>query len=277
MKIVVCIKQVPDTTEVRLDPQTGTMIREGVPSIINPDDRTAIEAALALKDEHSGSTVTLLSMGPPQAEAALREGLAMGADAAILVSDKAYGGSDTWATSNVLAASIQKIGDFDLVLCGRQAIDGDTAQVGPQIAERLGLPQVTYVSRIFLNAGSLPDASLSDANLSAACLQVHRALEDGYQVVEAALPCLLTVVKELNSPRYPSIKGIFEAYREKTVLRWGQAELAIPADRIGLRKSPTNVRRTFSPQVRQAGVVLANADRDTARQLVELLLDRHVL
>jgi electron transfer flavoprotein beta subunit len=203
MKIVVCIKQVPDTTEVRLDPKTGTLIREGVPSIINPDDKSGLEAALRLKDE-IGAKVTVITMGPPQAEKALKEALAMGADEAILLSDRAFAGADTWATSSTLAAAIRKL-DYDLIIAGRQAIDGDTAQVGPQIAEHLNLPQVSYVEDLERDGDSLI---------------LKRVFEDGYHKVKVKMPCLITTLSEMNKPRYMSVSGVLDAYREKEVIKW---------------------------------------------------------
>jgi len=188
MKIIVCIKQVPDTTEVRIDQKTGTLIREGVPSIINPDDKSGIEAALVLKEKY-GAHITLLSMGPDQAELALIEGLAMGADRAILLSDRAFAGSDTWATSLALAYAIKKI-DYDVIICGRQAIDGDTAQVGPQIAEHLSLPQVSYVTSIEKEENSL---------------KVKKVFEDFSQNIRIKMPCMITVLKEINQPRYMTV------------------------------------------------------------------------
>ena len=182
MKIIVCVKQVPDTNEVRINQETGTLIREGVPSIINPDDKNALEAALVLKDE-TGAEVSVVSMGPPQAADALKEAIAMGADHAYLVSDRAFGGSDTWATATILAAAIEKIGDYDLILCGRQAIDGDTAQVGPEIAEFLGIPQITYAKHIECDGESL---------------NVTRFTETGDYKIRTKLPVLLTAIKELN-------------------------------------------------------------------------------
>ena len=197
MKIVVCAKQVPDTTEVKLDPKTNTLIRDGVPSIINPDDKAGIEAALQLK-EKVGGTVTVVSMGPPQADAALREALAMGCDEAILVTDRAFGGADTWATSSTIAAALKKL-DYDVIITGRQAIDGDTAQVGPQIAEHLGIPQVSYAEEI--------------VEAEEGKLVVKRQFEDRYHIIEVKTPCLITALAELATPRYMTVHGIFEAYR----------------------------------------------------------------
>ena len=211
MNIVVLIKQVPDTTDVKIDPKTGTLIREGVPSIINPDDKHAIEEALQLKEKFGGK-VTVISMGPPQAVDALRESKAMGVDDNILLSDRAFAGADTWATSYTLAAAIKKVGEYDIIICGRQAIDGDTAQVGPQVAECLDLPQITYVRKIDIEGKKLT---------------AERALEDGFERIETQLPALITVIKDLNKPRYPSVRGIVEACREAEYPVW-TARISMP-------------------------------------------------
>ena len=192
MNIVVCLKQVPDTTAVKIDPKTGTLIRDGVPSIINPEDKHALEAALEIKDRH-GAHITVVSMGPLQAQNALREALCMGADEAILISDRAFAGSDTLATSKTLAGAIRKL-NYDIIFAGRQAIDGDTAQVGPEIAEHLNIPQVTYVEGIEVKDDSLI---------------INRALENGYELLEVKQPVLLTAIKELNEPRYMNVRNIF--------------------------------------------------------------------
>ena len=225
MKIVVCIKQVPDTNEVKLDPVKGTLIRDGVPSIINPDDKAGLEAALQIKDE-TGATVTVISMGPPQADAALREALAMGADEAYLVTDRAFGGADTLATSYTVAAGIAKIGDFDLIIAGRQAIDGDTAQVGPQIAEWLDIPNVSYAEDIKVDGDSIV---------------VKRQYDDRYHTVRVQMPCLVTALGEMNTPRYMTPGGIFDAYREKEVHIITRADVDVDDDKLGLKGSPTNV------------------------------------
>lgn len=262
MKILVCIKQVPDTNEVKLDPKTGTLIRDGVPSIINHDDKNALEEALKLKDTMKDVHITVISMGPPQADVAMREALAMGADDAILLSDRAFGGSDTWATSYIIAEAIKKIGDYDLIFCGRQAIDGDTAQVGPQIAEKLGIPQITYVQK-FEIAGD-----------KVIC---ERALEDGYQVIETKMPCLLTAIKELNQPRYAYATGVFDAYSIKDVKVWGVNDIKIDTTKAGLNGSPTNVYRTFSPEPKGAGVMLEGADKNTVTDLFSRLKAKHII
>ena len=217
MKIIVCIKQVPDTNEVKLDPVTGTLIREGVPSIINPDDKAGLEAALALKDQY-GAHVTIVSMGPPQADLALREALAMGADEAILVTDRAFGGADTWATSSTIASAIENL-EYDLIITGRQAIDGDTAQVGPQIAEHLGLPNISYAEDLKIEGDSVV---------------VKRQYEDRYHIIKCKMPCLITALSEMNQPRYMTPGGIFDAYREKEVKVWTRPDLKVDDSNIGL-------------------------------------------
>jgi electron transfer flavoprotein beta subunit len=262
MKIIVCIKQVPDTNEVKLDPKTGTLIRDGVPSIINHDDMNALEEALALKDKYKDVEITVLTMGPPQADVALREALAMGADKAILVCDRAVAGSDTWATSNTLTAAINKIGSYDIIFCGRQAIDGDTAQVGPQIAEKLDLPQVTYVQKLEINGDTVT---------------AQRAMEDGYEVIEVKMPCLLTAIKELNAPRYASVRGIFDAYREKNVEMWSAKDIEVNPEIIGLNGSPTNVRKTFTPSPKGKGVMLEGCDKDTVYDLFARLKEKYII
>ncbi len=261
MKIIVTIKQVPDTNEVRLDPRTGTLIREGVPSIINPEDKNAIEAALTLR-EQKGGEVVVISMGPPQADDALREALAMGVDRAILLTDRAFAGADTWATATTLAMAVKKIGDYDLVLSGRQAIDGDTAQVGPQMAEFLDVPQVTYVR----------DFQVEDGRV-----RVTRAMEDGHEVLEAPLPALLTITKEANKPRYPTAPGIFRAYREQTVEHWGVAEIGADPEMVGLKGSPTQVKRSFSPPPKDPGEIIKAPPAEAAKQLVSRMKQKNLL
>ena len=253
MNVVVCVKQVPDTNEVKIDPKTGTLIREGVPSIINPDDKNALEEVLTLKDKYEDVNVTVVSMGPSQAEVALREALSMGADRAILVSDRAFAGADTLATSKTLAATINKLGHFDLIFCGRQAIDGDTAQVGPQIAEHLGLPQVTYVKKV----------DLQDNRLT-----VQRVLEDGYEVLSLNMPRVLTAIKELNIPRYMSVTKIFEAYSEKKVELWNAADIQMDLTQTGLAGSPTSVFKSFTASAKGQGTVYTNGDLETVQEVV---------
>ena len=262
MKIIVCAKQVPDTNEVKIDPVKGTLIRDGVPSILNPDDANALEAALELRDRFPGSTVTVISMGPPQAIYMLRECLAMGADDAYLLSSRAFGGADTCATSTTLAAGIEKIGGYDIIFAGRQAIDGDTAQVGPQTAQRLGLPSVTYV----MNIREVKDESVV----------VERALEDGYEVIEVQRPCVLTAIKELNKPRYMSISRIEEAYR-KEIAVWDENSLGVSPDYVGLKASPTQVFRSFTPPPKGAGEMLSGTIPEMASALVGKLTEQHIV
>ncbi|MBQ2879499.1 MAG: electron transfer flavoprotein subunit beta/FixA family protein [Anaerotignum sp.] len=256
MKIVVCIKQVPDTVEVKIDPKTGTLIRDGVPSIINHDDKTGIEAALQLK-EQLGGTVTVVSMGPPQADVALREALAMGCDEAYLVSAREFGGSDTYATSGILAAALKKVG-YDIVITGRQAIDGDTAQVGPQIAEKLSLPQVSYVEEVI--------------EATEEYVVVKRQYEDGYHIIKIKTPCLLTAIAELATPRYMSVRGIVEAYEaEIKVLGFEDLKDELELDMIGLKGSPTNVYQSFTKEVKGAGTILEGLSADEA---VKAIMDK---
>ncbi|MEG0391471.1 MAG: electron transfer flavoprotein subunit beta [Anaerovoracaceae bacterium] len=254
-KIIVCAKQVPDTNEIKINPKTGTLIRDGVPSILNHDDANALEEALRMKDMYDDVHVTVVTMGPPQAKDMLLECLAMGADEGVLISDRAVGGSDTWATSNALEATIKKIGDFDLLFAGRQAIDGDTAQVGPQLAEKIGIPQVTYVQKF----------EIADDMKT---ITVERALEDGHEVIEIQTPCMLTAIKELNTPRYMSMSGIFSA-KDKTVNVWNAADVAVDLEKVGLDASPTNVFRSFTPAPKGKGVVV---EGDTEKELAEKLL-----
>ena len=252
MNIIVCIKQVPDTNEVKLDPVKGTLIRDGVPSIINPDDKAGLEAALQIK-EQTGATVKVITMGPPQADAALREALAMGADEAYLLSDRAFGGADTLATSYTVATGIKKIGDYDLIIAGRQAIDGDTAQVGPQIAEWLGLPNVSYAEDIKVEGNSVI---------------VKRQYDDRYHTVKVEMPCLITTLGEMNTPRYMTPGGIFDAYREKEVTVITRADVEADDEFLGLKGSPTNVAQSFPKQLKPAGVKEEGLDSDAAADYI---------
>jgi len=264
-KIIVCAKQVPDTNEIKIDPVKKTLIREGVPSILNHDDANALEEALKIKDLYPDTHITVVTMGPPQAKDMLIECLAMGADDVVLASDRALGGSDTWATSNAVAAAIEKIGGFDLIFAGRQAIDGDTAQVGPQIAEKLNLPQVTYVSEF----------KISDDRKH---ITVKRALEDGYELIEIDTPCMLTTIKELNTPRYMSIGGIFDACK-KDIPVWGAADLGVDTEtEVGLDASPTKVYRSFTPAPKGKGTMLeGDSEKDLTKALLIGLKSKHVI
>lgn len=266
MKCIVCVKQVPDTSGKVAVKEDGTMDRASMDTITNPDDLNAIEAALTLKDE-TGCEVVVVSMGPPPAEGMLRELLARGADRAVLVSAREFGGSDTFATSQILAAAIKKIGveKGDIVFCGRQAIDGDTAQVGPQIAEKLGMPQITYVSEIKVDGEHV------------IC---RRMLEDGYMTIKTHTPCLLTCIKELNTPRYMTIRGILDCDKEPvTVLDYNalKDDPLIEVDTIGLKGSPTNIYKSFTPPRKGSGMMLEGSGRETVEQLFGILSAKHII
>ena len=266
MKIIVSIKQVPDTSgKVAVNPD-GTLNRASMQTITNPDDMNALEAALKIKDA-TGCKVVVVTMGPAPAAGMLREALAMGADEAVLVSAREFGGADTFATSTTLTAAIRKIGveEGDIVFCGRQAIDGDTAQVGPQIAEKLGLPQVTYVTGIDYTDGQLT---------------VRRELEDGYMTIKVQTPCLLTCIKELNTPRYMRVAGIMDCYSKPyTVLDFNALvdDPMVELETVGLKGSPTQVYKSFSPPVKGAGTMLEGADKATCEQLVSILGEKHII
>lgn len=266
MKIIVCVKQVPDTSgKVAVNPD-GTLNRASMQTITNPDDMNAVEAALKLKDE-TGCKVIVVTMGPPPAAGMLRELLAMGADEAILVSAREFGGSDTFATAQILAAAINKIGlgVDDIVMCGRQAIDGDTAQVGPQIAYKLNLPQVTYAA---------------DIHKTGSAITVKRMLEDGYMTIKVQTPCLLTCIKELNEPRYMSVGGIFEAYGKPLNTYDYEAlkdDPLIDATTIGLKGSPTNIFKSFTPPQKGVGMMLEGDGKETCEKLVGFLTASHII
>jgi len=254
MRIIVCVKQVPDTAEVRINPETNTLIRDGVPSIINPYDTHAIEAGLQLK-ERAGGTVTVVTMGPPQAEAALREAISMGADEAVLLTDRAFAGSDTWATAYTLAKAIQHIG-ADVIICGKQAIDGDTAQVGPEIAEFLDIPHVAYIRKI---------DDVGDNRIV-----IQRLMDDGYDVIESSLPVLLTVVRELNVPRMPSLKGKMAA-KKAVIRKLSAADIGASEESLGLKGSPTQVRNIFAPEVRKDRKMLEGTSDEQVDALLKEL------
>ena len=261
MKIVVCIKQVPDTTEVKLDPKTNTLIRDGVPSIINPDDKAGIEAALQLR-ESVGGTVTVVCMGPPQADVALREALAMGCDDAVLLSAREFGGSDTFATATIIAAGLKKVG-YDVIISGRQAIDGDTAQVGPQIAEQLQIPQVSYAE---------------DLHAEGDVLVVRRQFEDRYHIIEVKPPCLITALAELAEPRYMSIGGVMDAYKKEIqVLGFEDLKDLFNPENIGLKGSPTNVKQSFTKQAKGAGKVINLTPEESVEEIIKALEEKFII
>jgi electron transfer flavoprotein beta subunit len=262
MKIVVCIKQVPDTAEVKLDPKTGTLIRDGVPSIINHDDKAGLETALQIR-EQVGGTVTVVCMGPPQADVALREALAMGADEAYLLSAREFGGSDTYATATIIATALKKIG-YDMVITGRQAIDGDTAQVGPQIAEQLGIPQISYAEELKVEGESVI---------------VKRQYEDQAHMLKVQMPCLVTALTELAEPRYMHAGKIVDAYNTEIPV-WGFEDLKndLNPEWIGLKGSPTNVFQSFGKQPKAAGTVLDGLSTEEAVEaIMAKLIERHII
>lgn len=260
MKIVVCIKQVPDTTEIKLDPVTGTLIREGVPSIMNPDDKGGLEMALELKDKY-GAHVTVITMGPPQADAILREAFAMGADRAILLTDRKFAGADTLATSNAIAGALRCM-EFDLLVTGRQAIDGDTAQVGPQIAEHLDLPQVSYVNALEFDGKNT--------------FTITKWLEDGYQIVEVESPCVITVLASANKARYMSVKGIMGAYAKEVEI-WGFDNISVEEHKLGLKGSPTKVHKAFTKGVKSKGQVHEVSETDAVDIIINKLKEKYIL
>jgi electron transfer flavoprotein beta subunit len=261
LKIVVCIKQVPDTTNVRINPETNTLMREGVESIINPFDMYALEEGIRLKERHGG-TVTVLSMGPPQVESALREAISLGADQAVLLSDRAFAGADTLATAYTLSRGIRKLGKVEIVLMGRQAIDGDTGQVGPGVAENMGLPHVTEVRKI--------EKIEEDGTI-----YLERLLEDGYLRLRSRLPIVITVVKEINEPRLPSLKGKLAAKKAEIAV-WTHQELELDPQRIGLTGSPTQVMRIFTPPRPSGGKIFQGDLKTAVAQLIAELQEAGV-
>ena len=261
MDIIVCIKQVPDTTEVKIDPEKGTLIREGVPSIVNPFDEYAVEEALKIK-EKNGAKVTVITMGPPQASEALRKCIAMGADEAVLVCDKAFAGSDTWSTSYTLAKAIEKLGNYNLILCGKQAIDGDTAQVGPGIAEHLRISQVTYVQKI--------RETHEDK------VEVERGVETGYEIIETRLPAVLTIDKNAIPPRLPSMMGTMKGLRAQ-IKNLTATDLNLEEGRYGMDGSPTRVKKTFTPAPRVGGRIIQCEMEEAVRQLVAALREEKII
>jgi len=256
MRIVVAVKQVPDTAEVRIDEERGTLIRDGVPSILNPFDEYALEEAMRWRDELTG-TVTVITMGPPQAEAVLREAVSMGADEAVLISDRAFAGADTWATSHTLARAVQKIGDVDIVMTGKQAIDGDTAQTGPSIAASLDWPQITFVGKV--------------REIDAENIIAERFVEGGCEIIRSSLPVVITVLKDANTPRLPSLRGKMKA-RKIEIPVWGKKDLELPDEEIGLDGSPTRVVKIKTPEIVSNGEIHHGEPEELARLLVDSLL-----
>ena len=263
MKIVACIKQVPDTTDVKINPETRTLVREGVESITNPFDEYALEEALLTREKFGGE-VHVITMGPPQAIEVLKNALAIGSDYVYLISDNAFAGSDTWATAYTIAHAIKKIGAVDLVICGKQAIDGDTAQVGPGVATQLGIPQLTYVSKV---------REIDPENKR---IVVERMLEDGKEIVESSLPALITVVKDINEPRLPSLLGIKKAAKTE-IPTWTIEDLPVDKAKCGLEGSPTEVIRVFTPEPRGGGEILEGELTETIPLLIDQLMGAKVI
>lgn len=259
MNIVVCIKQVPDTTEIKINPVTGTLIRDGVPSIMNPDDKGGLELALNLKDK-CGAHVTVITMGPPQADLILREALAMGADRAILLTDRKFAGADTLATSHALAGAIKTL-KFDLVIAGRQAIDGDTAQVGPQMAEHMGLPQVSYVAGLEAKGNKYI---------------VKKETEEGYQMLEVEAPALVTVLASAYKARYMNVAGIVDAY-QKEVEIWSADTIDVREEQLGLKGSPTKVQKAFTKGMKQAGEVFEVDAEEAVGIIISKLKEKFII
>jgi Electron transfer flavoprotein, beta subunit len=260
MNIVVCIKQVPDTTEIKIDPVKGTLIRDGVPSIMNPDDKGGLELALRFKDKF-GAHVTVITMGPPQADLILREAFAMGVDRAILLSDRKFAGADTLATSYALSGALRTL-DYDLIIAGRQAIDGDTAQVGPELAEHLGLPQVSYVI----------DAEKKDDNT----LIVKKENEDSIQILEVEGKCVLTVLASAYQARYMSVAGIVDAYTKEVEI-WGADKIEVEEQKLGLSGSPTKVFQSFPKSMKAPGEIHEVSDEEAVELIVSKLKEKHII
>ena len=261
MNIVVCLKQVPGTTQVKIDPETNNLIRDGIENIINPLDTYAIEEAVRLR-ERFGGEVTAISMGPPQTETALREAISLGADGAVLLSDPAFAGADTWATSYTLSAAIRRLEQTDLVICGRQTLDGDTGHVGPQLAEMLDLPFIAYVSSI---------EEIADGGM-----RVWRMVEDGYEIMESPLPAVTTVVKEINTPRLPSLRGIARS-RSATIPVWGVKELNVEPGEVGMSGSFTQVIKIYTPERVGGGEIFQGAPESQVDCLIDRLKDNGFL
>jgi electron transfer flavoprotein beta subunit len=261
MNIVVCLKQVPGTTKVQIDPQTNTLIRQGIKNVINPFDTYALEEGVRIKERYGGK-VTVISMGPPQADEMLREAISLGADEAVLLSDRAFAGADTWATANTLSMAIDKLGQCDLTICGRQTIDGDTGQVGPELAEMLGVPFVAYVSQI--------------EEINGKYMRVKRMVEDGYEVLESPLPTVISVVKEINTPRLPSLRGLTRA-KSAVIPVWNARELGVDDNKVGLSGSFTRVVKVFFPQRVSQAEMLQGEPESQVQSLIDKLRDARLI
>jgi electron transfer flavoprotein beta subunit len=258
MNIIVCIKQVPGTTEIKIDPKTNTLVREGVKAIVNPFDTYALEEGVRLKERYGGK-VTVITMGPPQAEEALRETISLGADEAVLLSDRAFAGSDTWATSYVLSKAVAKIENYDIIICGRQTLDGDTGQVGPELSEMLKIPFVSYMSKV--------------EEIKDKYIRVQRMIEEGHEVIETTLPAVITVVKEINVPRLPSLRGSMKAKTAKIPV-WTAADIGAEPDKAGIPGSPTRVVKIFYPKRTHKSEIFHGTVEEQIEKLIEKLIER---
>lgn len=261
MDIIVCVKQVPEASDVGWDPETGTLRREGVPCVLNPTDKNALEAALQLRERYGG-VITAVSMGPPQAEEVLREALSMGVDRGILLSDGRFAGADTWATSYTLSLALKKIATFDLILCGKESADGMTAHVGPQLAEFLNLPQLTYATAIDIHDHFV---------------EIRQKVEDGFRILKSPLPALITVEREMNRPRIPPMDQIMEAF-QKEVMRWSAEELGGENRHFGLKGSPTQTKKVYTKKMEKGKVqVLEGEAAEKVQQLVQILKQKDLI
>ena len=261
MNIVVCIKQVPGTTDVKIDPQTNTLIRQGIENIINPFDTYALEEGVRLREQHGGK-VTVITMGPPQAEDALRESISLGADETVLLSDSAFAGADTWATAFTLSRAVAKLEQYDIIICGRQTVDGDTGQVGPELAEMLDIPFIAYVSQI--------------EEINEGYIRVRRMVEEGHEIMETSLPAVITVNKEINIPRLPSLRGIMKSKSAK-IDTWGIQELGVDSNMVGLPGSSTQVIKVFFPQRISQAEILEGDVESQVDSLIDKLKDASLL
>ena len=261
MNIVVCIKQVPGTTNVKIDPQTNTLIRQGIENIINPFDTYALEEGVRLREQHGGK-VTVITMGPPQAEDALRESISLGADETVLLSDSAFAGADTWATAFTLSRAVAKLEQYDIIICGRQTVDGDTGQVGPELAEMLDIPFIAYVSQI--------------EEINEGYIRVRRMVEEGHEIMETSLPAVITVNKEINIPRLPSLRGIMKSKSTK-IDTWGIQELGVDSNMVGLPGSSTQVIKVFFPQRISQAEILEGDVESQVDSLIDKLKDASLL
>ncbi len=261
MEIIVCVKQVPGSTDIRIDPKTNTLIRDSADAVINPFDAHAIEAGVALKEQYGGSVI-VLSMGPPQAAEAIKQAVSVGADKGILISDREFAGADTLATSYTLSLAVQKKGSYDLIVCGKQTLDGDTGQVGPELAHHLGIPCVTYIRKIL--------------DVKDGVMRAERLVEEGYEVVDFPLPAVITVVKELNEPRLPSIRGLMAA-KKAEVPSWTAADIEADTHRIGISGSPTQVVKTFTPKREKQGMMFEGEPEEQASGLLARLREEGIV